>query len=131
MNGKWTTVLATVLITAIITAIFMRVLSDLRRADDWQWMEDAVKVPGGTALNEIAADLDRGRYGIARSKLRALRTQWDTFEREDAFQGKGLGYLREAFAQIAADTGNPETGGEPVGPGTTSQPSCGSASSPR
>jgi hypothetical protein len=72
------------------------------------------------ALEDLNADLTRGRYDVALAKLSVLRQQWDIFDR-DGLSGQALGQVMVAFSRV-----DPEGGGslksEPDGAANRSQP---------
>ena len=112
--------LLTVVATALATSICWYTWFSFKVAFERKRLLSAVEVPGRMALEDLNADLSRGRYDVAQAKLSVLRQQWDIFDR-DGLSGQALGQVMVAFSRV-----DPEGGGtlktEPDGATNRSQP---------
>ena len=90
--------LLTILITALVTSVFWQVWFSFSRALDRTMLLSAVQVPGRMALDDIQADLAKGRYDLAEAKVLALKQHWGLFETRGVREG--LGRVMVTFAEI-------------------------------
>lgn len=97
-----------ILITAVITSIAICAIHGVRTGAERLWLVSAVKAPGRMALSEIQADMDAGRYNLAKRKIDILMVTWLRFDSgPDSFRGSGIGDIMVAFSKL--DTNNSST----------------------
>jgi hypothetical protein len=127
--------LLTILITAVITSGLWNVWFSFSRALDRFKMFSTVQVPGRMALDDIRAELAKGRYNVAEAKVLALKRHWNLFE-ADGLRGEALGRVMVTFSQVDPDVQRitntehsaPAIGSQPVRPETNStSPAAGSS----
>lgn len=97
-----------ILITSVITSIAICVIHGVRTGAERLWLVSAVKAPGRMALSEIQADMNAGRYALAKGKIDVLMVTWQRFDSgPDSFRGSGIGDIMVAFSKL--DTNNSST----------------------
>jgi hypothetical protein len=98
-------IVVTVVVTAAITWFAASTVHGVRTGIERLWLMSAVKAPGRMALGEIQADMNAGRYQLAKTKIDVLVDTWQRFEAEPpAFRGAALGDIMVAFSKL--DTNN-------------------------
>jgi len=81
-------------------------------------MVSAMKAPGGMAIRDIQADMNAGRFEVAKEKVDALAQTWQRFSSgPDSCSGAGIGDVMVTFSKIPD-----RTNVEPNGPANRSQP---------
>jgi hypothetical protein len=97
-----------IVITSAVTLIAVSVIQGLRTGKERLWLVSAIKAPGRMALNEIQADMNAGRYDVAKAKIDVLMSTWQRFDSgPDSFTGPGIGEIMVSFAKL--DTNSSST----------------------
>jgi hypothetical protein len=100
----------TIVVTGVVTWIAAAMFHGFRTGTDRLWMVSAMKAPGRMAISDIQADLNAGRYDMAKKKVDALLSTWQRFSSEpNSCRGAGIGDIMVTFSKIAGDAN--------VGPG--------------
>jgi hypothetical protein len=87
-----------VLVTTVVTGTGFHFYYGLRTAE---WLIGAIKNPGGMALRDIQADMNTGRYDIAKEKIDALFTTWQRFSSgPDSCSGTGISDIVVTFSKL-------------------------------
>ena len=95
----------TIVITAIATWVVAGVFYGLRTGVERLWMVSAIKAPGGMALRDVQADMNAGRYDIAKEKIDALTAAWLRFSSgPDSCRGAGIGDILVTFSKLPVHT---------------------------
>ena len=89
-----------IVITAAATSLVWDVATGLRKGRDKLWLMSAVTVPGRMALDEIAAETERGDYAAAKGKLEILRNLWRQFDSDNSFSSAALGNVMVEFSRL-------------------------------
>jgi len=56
-----------------------------------EWLICNIKNPGKSAIFEIQADLDAGRFDVAKQKVHAFAKSWEEFSSDtDSWSGRGI-----------------------------------------
>ena len=97
----------TILITAAVTWIAVSFFHGVRTGTERLWLISAIKVPGRMAISEIQADMNAGRFDLAKAKLQAFADTWQRFDRgPDSFGGLGIGDVMVSLG--AAEKSQPQ-----------------------
>jgi hypothetical protein len=94
-----------IVVTAAITWLMARMACGIRKNTERVWMVSAVKAPGRMALSDIQADMNAGRYALAKAKMDAFATTWQRFESGPyAYSGPGIGDIMVVFSKLDANS---------------------------
>jgi hypothetical protein len=85
----------TIIITAALTWLVFDFQQAVITAKEKFWFISAVKAPGGMAIADMQADLNAGRYDLAKQKLQAFKNSWDDYNKQT-----GIGDVLVVFAKI-------------------------------
>lgn len=90
-----------IVITAAVTWITFGVVQGIRTGRDRLWLISAIKAPGRMALRDIQADMNAGRYALAKAKIDVFMNTWQRFDSgPDSFSGSGIGDIMVAFSKL-------------------------------
>src|SRR5947207_2507999 len=111
----------TIVVTAVITWIAADLFCGVRKGVAKLWMISAMKAPGRMAIRDIQADMNAGRYDIAKRKIDAFEATWERFSSgPDSCSGTGIGDIMVTFSGIPSDA--QATNVEPYRAANGSQP---------
>ena len=90
-----------IVVTAVVTWIVASVVHGVQTGTERLWLVSAVKAPGRMALGEIQANMNAGRYDLAKAKIDTLMDTWHRFDSgPDSFRGLGIGDIMVAFSRL-------------------------------
>jgi len=119
-RGAMKTRILTIFVTAVLTSLAWYGWFSVSRSVERFKLLSAVQAPGRMALDDIQADLGKGRYNVAQAKVMALKRHWAIFEAE-GLSGEALGRVMVTFSQVDPEvTKGANT--EPDGAANRSQP---------
>lgn len=90
-----------IVITAALTSLVWYVGPGLRGARDKLWLMSAFTAPGRMALDDIAAEIERGDHAAAKVKLQILRNLWKQFDSDNSFSSAALGNVMVEFSRLS------------------------------
>jgi len=111
-------IVVTAAVTAAITWFAASTVHGVRTGIERLWLMSAVKAPGRMALGEIQADMNAGRYQLAKAKIDVLLNTWQRFDAEPpVFRGAAIGDIMVAFSKLDTNSiiAHSEKGGETNG----------------
>jgi hypothetical protein len=86
------------MLTATVAAVGFTLWQNVR---DSEWIIMAIKNPGAMALNEIQADMNAGRYELAKGKIDILQKSWQKFSSgPDSCTGTGLSDIVKTLSAL-------------------------------
>jgi len=100
-----------IVITVAVTWIVASFVQGVQTGRERLWLQSAIKAPGRMALDEIQADLNAGRYTLAKAKADAFLDTWQKFESgPNSFGGSGIGDIMLTFSKLDTNSAmaNPE-----------------------
>ena len=103
--------LLVIVITVAVTWIIAKFVHGVQTGTERLWLISAVKAPGRMALGEIQADMNAGRYQLAKAKMDVFVATWRKFDSgPDSFDGSGIGNIMVALSKADTNSGvaNPE-----------------------
>jgi hypothetical protein len=109
-------IVVTAFVTAAITWFAASTVHGVRTGIERLWLMSAVKAPGRMALGEIQADMNAGRYQLAKAKIDVLMDTWQRFDAEPpAFRGAALGDIMVTFSKLDTNSvvAHPEQASHP------------------
>ncbi len=93
-----------IVVTAVVTWIVASVVHGVQAGTERLWLVSSVKAPGRMALGEIQADMNAGRYELAKAKIDTLMDTWQRFDSgPDSFRGAGIGDIMVAFSKLGTN----------------------------
>jgi hypothetical protein len=107
-------IVVTAAVTAAITWFTASTVHGVKTGIERLWLMSAVKAPGRMALSEIQADMNAGRYELAKAKIDVLMDTWQRFDSEPpSFRGPAIGDIMVAFSKLDTNSivAHPEQGG--------------------
>jgi hypothetical protein len=103
-----------VAVTVAVTWIIASVVHGVHTGTERLWLISAVKAPGRMALGEIQADMNAGRYQLAKAKIDLLVDTWQRFDSgPDSNRGLGIGDIMVVFSKLDTNSivAHPESSG--------------------
>jgi len=90
-----------VVITTAVTWITVSFIDGVHTRVERLWLISAIKAPGRMALGQIQADLNAGRYALAKAEIDTFMDTWQRFySGPDSFRGLGIGDIMVSFSKL-------------------------------